>query len=312
MCRSVGKPRRSIRHYVRVSERSDEVLSLDVWMREPWEAFGLAGLRRFHAVLASRRAGIADADLPWVVDLGDRLGTPGFLALRLREPDEQRLRSGEPVDCLATFLSDVPDDSHGGAPGAAVGCVVRVVSNGSVVSDKLRIANSGVGTFTVPSGERLPCRYETYRSFTIQVDSEHAGALTGGVEPRRFFRALGLGVVRKDLSIPLRPPEDKVWIDDAGTAPRLSLRGDAGVVTFALGHRVYDEQENAWLTRLGQETIQDEGRGLYARGVPTAVILCVGGHVLPSPTQVQHWFAQYQLDQAGHRLWGGLVSVRSY
>jgi hypothetical protein len=82
-------------------------------------------------------------------------------------------------------------------------------------------------SFHLDGGE-YPCRILSSLAVFVQLSEEGAAALAGGVQLAALFRRAGVGRVRKDLSIPLQPSADRIWIQALGGDAVLVLRRESG------------------------------------------------------------------------------------
>jgi len=143
-----------------------------------------------------------------------------------------------------------------------------------------------VSTIQLSTGETAPVLVEQHdgAGVTIQLNDEVGREMTQGVPLGTWFRRLGLGRVRADLSVPLEPPDDRVWITEPDGDARLHFASRDGVAVVTLGELSYSSRRMLQYFGLG-------------------VIICVGGHLLPDE---HHRQLIHERDQG--TVWGGLVS----
>jgi hypothetical protein len=77
-------------------------------------------------------------------------------------------------------------------------------------------------------GHEYPFRMLSASSVHIQLVPDVAQVLAGGSELSTLFRRAGVGRVRKDLSTPLKPPADRIWIQALNRDPLLVWRRESG------------------------------------------------------------------------------------
>jgi hypothetical protein len=97
-----------------------------------------------------------------------------------------------------------------------------------VTSRSFWVAGRGPFEFLIESGDTVD----------IHLSNSAANALTSGIGMRRFARSLGLGVLRADLSIPLEPPVNRIWMEDIDAEVRLYMRTESqgsDLAVFDLG-----------------------------------------------------------------------------
>lgn len=96
----------------------------------------------------------------------------------------------------------------------------------------------GESSFTVGDAEPVTFMYEYDSAVYVKLLTPAAlDALTAGEDLGRFVRRLGLGAARKDFSLPLVPPAERVRIEDDGHARLLLSWGTGGrrSAVFELG-----------------------------------------------------------------------------
>jgi hypothetical protein len=140
---------------------------------------------------------------------------------------------------------------------------------------------SGLRTMVAPDGQTHEFRFYSGTDIKIELP-EDAVAAIGDIP--RLWRSIGLGRLRKDLSLPLMPPPDKIWIQSGEGDATLVIRPSGGEPAFFL------------LGPLAFGARQMAGMGI----VP--VLFLVGTNVLPDPSMRQEARAA-----AAGRAWGGLI-----
>lgn len=140
----------------------------------------------------------------------------------------------------------------------------------------------GVRSMVGPGGQRFEFQLYSHVGVLIELSSEAFASL--GDFPR-YLRQLGLGKLRKDHSLPLMPPPDRIWIQSAHDDAVLVTRPPSGEPAFFL------------LGPLGVSAL----RMMQMGQIP--VLFFVDAVVLPSPTMRKEDRAR----QAG-KAWGGLVT----
>lgn len=140
----------------------------------------------------------------------------------------------------------------------------------------------GTRQMVAPDGRTFEVRFRSGDGVKIEMSVEAFASL--GEFPK-YCRSLGLGRLRKDLSLPLMPPADRVWIQ--------SVQDNATLVTCPLGCG----PAFFLLGPLGVGALRMARTGM----VPT--LLFVGTDVLRSPTMRQ----EARAGMAG-KAWGGLIA----
>jgi hypothetical protein len=144
-------------------------------------------------------------------------------------------------------------------------------------------ATWGTGSMIVPDGRAFDFRF--YSGLDVKIElSEEAFAALG--EFPRYLRSLGLGRLRKDLSLPLLPPADKIWIQSVNDDAVLVMRPQGAPPAFFV------------VGPLGAAALRSAGALQLV-----AVLLFVGTDVLPAPTARM----EARAAMAG-RAWGGNVA----
>lgn len=143
-------------------------------------------------------------------------------------------------------------------------------------------STQGKRELIAPDAQVFDFRFYSGDDVKIELSEESFAAL--GAFPR-YLRSLGLGRLRKDLSLPLTPPADKIWIQSASDSATLVVRPPgAQPAFFTLGP-------------LGVGALRMARMGV----IP--VLLFVGTDVLPDPTMRK----EARAGMAG-RAWGGLIA----
>jgi hypothetical protein len=143
-------------------------------------------------------------------------------------------------------------------------------------------AVQGVRQMIAPNGQTSEVRFFSGDGVTIEMSEEAIAAL--GDFPR-YLRSLGLGRLRKDHSLGLMPPADKIWIQSVGDVATLVVRPQGGEPAFFV------------LGPLGAGALR------MARSQVVPVLFLVGTDVLPGPTMRK----EARAAMAG-RAWGGIVA----
>jgi hypothetical protein len=143
-------------------------------------------------------------------------------------------------------------------------------------------AMQGNRQMIAPDGRTFDVRFHSGDDVKIEV-SEEAFAALGGFP--QYLRSLGLGRLRRDLSLPLMPPADKIWIQSAHDNATLVMRPHGSAPAFFL------------LGPLGIGALR------MAQMRVLSVLLLVGTDVLPAPTMRQ----EARAAMAG-RAWGGTIA----
>jgi hypothetical protein len=141
----------------------------------------------------------------------------------------------------------------------------------------------GQGELVAPDGTTHAFDYFAGAVLKIELTDEALGSL--GRLPA-YFRSLGLGRLRRDHSLPLLPPADRIWIQSTQDEAVLVTSTDRGGTAFF---------------RLGE--LHDSTRRMALTGM-VPVLFLVGVGVLPDPTMRQEARAA-----AAGRAWGGLVAA---
>lgn len=143
---------------------------------------------------------------------------------------------------------------------------------------------AGESQLLAPSGERFSFRFHSGTFLWIEMPEDAAAAL--GQLPR-YWRQLGFGRLRKDLTVPLMPDADRVWVQSALDDAVLVMRPHAtpAPAFFMVG------------------PLGEGARRMAAGPGFLMVLVAVGDGLLPNPTM-------RGLDAAAQdrRAWGGQVA----
>lgn len=140
----------------------------------------------------------------------------------------------------------------------------------------------GVRQMVTADGQAWDVRFHSGDDVKIEIPEESFAAL--GEFPR-YFRSLGLGKLRKDLSLPLMPSGETIWVQSALDDATLVVRpAGADPAFFRLGP-------------LGVGALRS------ARMQVVSVVFFVGTNVLPDPSMRK----EARAGMAG-KAWGGLVA----
>lgn len=140
----------------------------------------------------------------------------------------------------------------------------------------------GIRQMIAPDGRAFEFRFRSGDDVKIEMSEESFAAL--GEFPR-YLRSLGLGRLRKDLSLPLMPPADKIWIQSAHDSATLVVRPHGAEPAFFI------------LGPLGAAALR------MARMQVVPVLFLVGTDILPAPTMRK----EARAAMAG-RAWGGNIA----
>ena len=133
-----------------------------------------------------------------------------------------------------------------------------------------------------PDGRAFEVRFHSGDDVKIELSEEAFAAL--GEFPR-YLRSLGLGRLRKDHSLGLMPPADKIWIQSVHDNATLVVRPSGAEPAFFI------------LGPLGVGALR------MARAGVLSVLFFVGTDVLPAPSMRRE--ARAAMDG---RAWGGIIA----
>jgi hypothetical protein len=137
-------------------------------------------------------------------------------------------------------------------------------------------------------GYEYPIRVLSTVGIYVQLTADVAQALAGGTALATRFRRTGIGRVRKDLSTPLEPAADRVWIQALNREALLVWRRESG-------------PDHAAFFRLGQ--LSSGARTLADAFGRVAVLFIIANDFLPEAS-LQHM--QQFVEQ--QRAWGALIA----
>jgi hypothetical protein len=137
-------------------------------------------------------------------------------------------------------------------------------------------------------GSEYPIRVLSTVGIYVQLTADVAEALAGGTALATRFRRTGIGRVRKDLSTPLEPAADRVWIQAVNREALLVWRRDTG-------------PDHAAFFRLGQ--LSPGARSLADSFGQVQVLLVIANDFLPEASVRQMQQLVEQQDA-----WGALIA----
>jgi hypothetical protein len=143
----------------------------------------------------------------------------------------------------------------------------------------------GKRELVTPDGSRLEFEYHSTAAVWIELSDDTASVL--GAEPR-FWRHLGLGRLRKDLSTPLDAEPERIWIQ--------ASQGEAVLVLRPEG-----QEETPVFFLIGP--LGEGAQNLARTFESVSLTFFVGSGFLPRPTM-----RGLDIAVAEKRAWGGLVA----